>query len=412
MAAKNFLVDINLSTNEIQNAVVHGVTAFPTSPSPKAGQICYRTDLQMMYQYDGTNWKAVGNIYTGGTNITVNASNQISNSASHAAEAVGGINGTSGNIELYKVSQSNGEVDVDTASPVTIYVDPDSDALSQSNPLATKDTVTDAAATLSSGLAVTLTSNTTDTTVAKTYVLSQGGTQVGTIKIPKDMVVDSGSVMTGTWSGSTFTPDGTQPGSGTGKALALVLANNAGTIYINVADLVDVYTEGDGIDISASNVISLEKASASNLGGVTVGSNITVSNGQISITSSNVTSALGSQSPNTVLAGPASGSATATPAFRSLTAADLPDLTGTYVRAYAVNNPALTPSSGVVTWTISKTSFGGGDGTYSLVTVTNADGAEVGVNITHASSSITITFNSTATIAAGTYKAIIHSIVK
>lgn len=410
MAAKNFLVDINLSTNEIQNAVVHGVTAFPTSPSPKAGQICYRTDLSMMYQYDGSTWKAVGNIYIAGTNISISGSNVISNTAYHAAEAVGRINGSSHNIELFKVKQSSGEVDVDLDSPVVIHVDPNADPLSSSNPLATVNTVDDAVNTATNDLTVAVTSNTTDTSVAKTYVISQGGQSIGEIKIPKDLVVESGSIVTGTWSGSTFTPDSSQPGSGTSKALALVLANNAGVIYISVNDLVDVYAEGDGIDISALNVISLEKASSSNLGGVTIGSNITVNNGQISITGANVKGALGNQSPNTVFAGPASGSSSAAPTFRQLVAADLPNLDSTFVKAYKVLNPSLTPAGGVVSWTISNTSFGNGDGTLSQVAVFSMhDGLEVGVSVTHSSNLITIKFNSSSTVEANKYAAIIHT---
>lgn len=83
-----------------------------------------------------------------------------------------------------------------------------------------------------------------------TYIVKQGGSQVGVaINVPKDMVVESGSVVTGTWSGDTFTP-GT--GTGTGKALALVIANGGGTVYINVADLVDVYTAGNTTTINVS----------------------------------------------------------------------------------------------------------------------------------------------------------------
>lgn len=89
-----------------------------------------------------------------------------------------------------------------------------------------------------------------------TYIIKQGGVQVGVaINVPKDMVVESGSIVTGTWSGNAFTP-----GAGTGKALALVIANGGGTVYINVADLVDVYTAGNtatiNVSISAANQIS------------------------------------------------------------------------------------------------------------------------------------------------------------
>jgi hypothetical protein len=76
-----------------------------------------------------------------------------------------------------------------------------------------------------------------------------------TIDIPKDMVVSSGSIVTGTWNNNTFTPSA----SGTGKALKLIIANQTAPIYINVADLVDAYT-GDGvtIEISNNNVVSIK----------------------------------------------------------------------------------------------------------------------------------------------------------
>ena len=88
------------------------------------------------------------------------------------------------------------------------------------------------------------------------YTLSQGGVALGvTIDIPKDMVVSSGSIVTGTWNNNTFTPSA----SGTGKALKLIIANQTDPIYINVADLVDAYT-GDGvtIEISKNNIVSIK----------------------------------------------------------------------------------------------------------------------------------------------------------
>ena len=82
--------------------------------------------------------------------------------------------------------------------------------------------------------------------ILKRYTIKQGAegheVTVGTIDIPKDLVVTSGSVVTGSWSGNTFTEDSTQPGSGTGKAVKLTIANQTAPVYINVADLVDVYT--------------------------------------------------------------------------------------------------------------------------------------------------------------------------
>lgn len=88
----------------------------------------------------------------------------------------------------------------------------------------------------------------------KTYELKQGGNSVGTIDIPKDMVVSGGSLVHGTWDGDTFTEDPDGPDT----AIKIEFANSD-TIYINTKDLVDFYTAGNaaiGID-NDHNTISL-----------------------------------------------------------------------------------------------------------------------------------------------------------
>ncbi len=78
---------------------------------------------------------------------------------------------------------------------------------------------------------VTLAEASTPTTgYLKTYELSQGGTLVGKIDIPKDLVVTSGEIV--------VNPTG-QPA---GTYLKLTIANQTEPVFINVADLCDVYT--------------------------------------------------------------------------------------------------------------------------------------------------------------------------
>lgn len=91
----------------------------------------------------------------------------------------------------------------------------------------------------------------------KSYVIAQQGNTIGTINIPKDLVVSSGSVVVGNWVNGVFT----ETPNGTGKAVKLVIANQADPIYINVQDLVDVYTAQQGavevqLAISNTNEIS------------------------------------------------------------------------------------------------------------------------------------------------------------
>lgn len=80
------------------------------------------------------------------------------------------------------------------------------------------------------GKNITVTESTSQEYV-KIYTIKQGGVVVGTINIPKDLVVESGHVE--------VNPDG-QPA---GTYIVLTLANAASSkIYVNVGSLVDIYT--------------------------------------------------------------------------------------------------------------------------------------------------------------------------
>lgn len=104
---------------------------------------------------------------------------------------------------------------------------------------------------LTEALTVTLESS-DDPDYAKVYTLKQGGNTIGTINIPKDIVIKDGSLVHGYWSGDTFTEDEEGPD----VAIKLVL-NNDDVIYINAKDLIDTYTAGDGISLE-NNVISIK----------------------------------------------------------------------------------------------------------------------------------------------------------
>ena len=89
----------------------------------------------------------------------------------------------------------------------------------------------------------------------KTYILSQGMKEIGSIDIPKDLVVTSGSLVHGTWTDDTFTKNPEGPDT----ALELIIANQEKPVYINTKDLVDYYTAGNGIDIdNTHNTIALK----------------------------------------------------------------------------------------------------------------------------------------------------------
>lgn len=97
--------------------------------------------------------------------------------------------------------------------------------------------------------AYTLTKS-TSTDYAAVYHLQKDGANVGeAINIPKDMVVESGEVVWGSYSDGVFTP-ATDKKNAT-PYVALTLANStANKIYIAVADLVNEHNAGTGISIT------------------------------------------------------------------------------------------------------------------------------------------------------------------
>lgn len=79
--------------------------------------------------------------------------------------------------------------------------------------------------------AITIDTATTTDGMAKSYTIKQGDNTVGTIDIPKDMVVSSGTV------------EKDPAGQAKGTYLVLTLANaTSDKVYINVGTLVDIYT--------------------------------------------------------------------------------------------------------------------------------------------------------------------------
>lgn len=82
--------------------------------------------------------------------------------------------------------------------------------------------------------AITIDSSTTTEGALKSYTIKQGDSTVGTIDIPKDMVVESGEVV--------VNPDGQTEGT----YIKLKLANVEEPLYINVGTLVDIYKAKEG----------------------------------------------------------------------------------------------------------------------------------------------------------------------
>lgn len=257
-----------------------------------------------------------------------------------------------------------------------------------------------------------LTKDATSTDYAAVYHLTKDGANVGeAINIPKDLFVESGEIVEN--------PAG-QP---EGKYLKLVLQNQTAPVYINVADLVDAYTAGNGITISDTNEVSAKVVAGNGLSvgtdGIKMGAASGTADGALS--SADFTKLAGIDAGATANTITLNGTATKTPSFYAPTAAGT---NGQYLvssgtgaptwqalpaglKKYTAQNTALTASGGAFTWTIAQSTHG----VTTPVTVQVyevASGAMVMTDVTVASNgNVTITINGTGTLTANTYRVVI-----
>ena len=198
---------------------------------------------------------------------------------------------------------------------------------------------------------------------AAIYHLTKDGVNTGAaINIPKDLFVKEGKIVDN--------PVG-QPA---GKYIELTLQNQTNPIYINVADLVDAYTEGNGITISGTNEISAKVVAANGLSVGSSGIAMALASGTANgaMSSAQFTKLGGIADNATANTITLNGVATADPTFYAPTTGgtagqhlvsngtgaptwqDMP----TNLKKYSANNTELTAAGGAYTWTITKATHG------------------------------------------------------
>ena len=247
---------------------------------------------------------------------------------------------------------------------------------------------------------------------AAIYHLTKDGANTGAaINIPKDLFVKEGKVVDN--------PAG-QPA---GKYIELTLQNQTNPIYINVADLVDAYTPGNGITISATNEVSAKVVAANGLSvgasGIAMALASGTTNGAMS--SDQFTKLSGIDTGATANTITLNGTATKTPNFYAPTTAgtkgqqlvsngtgapvwqDMP----TNLKKYSANNTTITAAGGAYTWTIAKA-------THGINTPVVVQIYEVATNemvmadvVVAASGDVTIKIVGSGTLAADKYKVVI-----
>ena len=250
---------------------------------------------------------------------------------------------------------------------------------------------------------------------AAIYHLTKDGTNTGAaINIPKDLFVKEGKIVDN--------PSG-QPA---GKYIELTLQNQTNPIYINVADLVDAYTEGNGITISGTNEISAKVVAANGLSvgasGIAMALASGTANGAMS--SAQFTKLGGIDEGATKDTITLNGTATKTPSFYAPTTAGtkgqqlVSNGTGapvwqdapTILKKYTATNGAITAVGGAFSWTIAAATHG----VSSPITVQVYEVATGGMVLTDVAvatnGNVTIGINDTGnagTLTAGTYRVVI-----
>ena len=486
-----FLTNLNLLSNEIQNAVIQVLATDPVNG--KIGQIYYNSTHKALMQYDGAKWNRVGVVYqqdstTGAvitgldasgnvttTNVTgltltgytpveggyvaagmtMQEAMQAMDTAIKNAVAGGGeVNQNAwSNISVKKQSAATTAV-TGAATNTTIaattktdtfsvasgnkWVDVGSDGkqinLGHSLSGATAGTygdsthvtkvVVDEAGHVTNAEQVAIdfpevtvpvydiVKDTDSGDYAAIYHLTKDGTNTGAaINIPKDLFVKEGKVVDN--------PAG-QPA---GKYIELTLQNQANPIYINVADLVDAYTSGNGITISATNEVSAKVVVANGLSvgasGIAMALASGTANGAMS--SAQFTKLGGIDEGATANTITLNGTATKTPSFYAPTTGgtagqhlvsngtgaptwqDMP----TNLKKYSANNTELTAAGGAYTWTIAKATHGiNTPVVVQLYEVTTNEMVMADVVVTP-NGDVTIKIVGSGTLAADKYKVVI-----
>ena len=386
MAEKKILVDLNLNKNELKQAVIENQGLAPTSP--KDGQIYYNTDTNKGIKLYKTNaWKRL--LDEDDASNYVPSSRTVNGKALSADITLDGTN----------IPMASGD-----STTVKAAIDG-----KQANITGAATTITSSDLTASKALV----SDANGKVAASSVTATELGYLSGTTSNIQDQIdnLEARGRFLSVWNSTTGLPE-TNPGT-------LPFVYKTGDYYIvGTVGATNYKPTGSTYTGTASSTTETQTVAANDVYYYDGTNWILQVNSQREVTFASIT---GQPSDNTNLnnalnlkADLASPTFSGTPTAPTATAGTNTTQIATtaFVQSaianasltLALNNPALTQSGGVCTWTITNT-LNNADVICSVREVST--GEEVGVNITYTASTITIKINSSSNISAGTYRAVV-----